>query len=342
MMQADEAEQGTPAQQIFFQSLHNMISNARGSTGCIDWLPEGNGFVITKKETFAEDVLSKYFPKAKFSSFARRLKRWGFRRLPTISGAYEHSVFRRDMMFDDCDLDYCAFSPKFRNDESSFGPPSTLSDAEVMAALMREINRSKRHAMAPTSSGGKIEAAQALASLGSSEVHHENPRKELQMVNTPRSHEAGALSRARSYSQQQMTMDMVQRHHEQFPWRCEDVISPPHKQIQDFQRRMAPAYGIDGRESFQPPPPLQRQLMIPDTGTTVPDANDGVSCVSTSVNEQPDLAILLRMRRDLDNSRRELMKRPVDDSFSQLFGDSSGRVPLPNGLEVRSPYNRAA
>ena len=338
-MQADEAEQGTPAQQIFFQSLHHMISNARGSTGCIDWLPEGNGFVITKKETFVEDVLSVYFPKAKFSSFARRLKRWGFRRLPTISGAYEHSVFRRDMTFDDYDLDDCAFSPKFRND--SFRPPSTLSDAEVMAALMREINRSKRHAMAPTSSGGKIEAAQALASLGSSEVHHENPRKELQMVTT-RSLEAGALSRARSYSPQQLTMDMVQRHHEQFPWRCEDVISPPHKQIQDFQRRMAPAYGIDGRESFQPPPPLQRQLMIPDTGTTVPDANDGVSCVSTSVNEQPDLSILLRMRRDLDNSRRELMKRPVDDSFSQLFGDSSGRVPLPDGLEVRSPYNRAA
>lgn len=338
----DEAEQSTPAQLMFFQRLHKMITNARIRSGCIDWLPEGNGFIITNKANFAEDVLSVYFPNAKISSFFRRLKRWGFNRLPTMSGAFEHSVFRRGMTFDG-DLDDYVFSPsqlfpfKSQNDEPSFDipkeekPPSGLSNVHI-ATLMREINREKRRDITPTSSGGNVEAAQALASLGSREVaHQENPREELQMDNMRLSHEATALSRARSYSPQ-MTMDMMQRHHEQFPWRY---------YIQDPQRRMAPEYGIDGRESFQPPSPLQRQVMVPDTWKTAPEEKH-VSCVSTSVDEQPDLASLQKIRQDLDDSRRELLNRNVDDSFCQLTGDSSGRVPLPNSLAVRSPYNRAA
>ena len=337
MNNVDEAEQGTPAQLVFFQRLHKMINAHR--SGCVDWLPDGNGFIITNKEGFIEDALSVFFPHAKYNSFLRRLKRWGFVRLPTTSGAFEHRIFRRGMTFDDYDLDdHVVLSPnqlpiKSHNDESSFdihreeGPPPGPSDAHVIAELMREINRDKRRAMALTSSGGKVEAAQALASMGSSEfVHQENPRGDLQMGAMRMSHEAGALSRALSYSQQ-MTVDMVQRHHEQYPWRCD---------IQDFQR--VPEYGIDGRESFQHPPTLQRQVLVPGMGMTGP----GVSWVSASGNEQPDLASLLRMRRDLDDSKRELMKRAVDNSCCQMTGDSSGRVPLPHDVAFRSPYNRAA
>lgn len=301
-------------------------------------LTPSEGFIITSKTNFSDDVLSVHFPNAKISSFFRRLKRWGFKRLLTMSGAFEHSVFRRGMNLDDS-----VFSPSqlfpiksSQNDEPSLDvskeerPLSGLPDVHI-ATLMREINREKRCDMTPTSSGGKVEAAQALASLGSSEVaHQENPREELQMDSMRLSHEATALSRARSYSQQ-MTMAMMHRHHEQFPWRYN---------IQDLQRRMRPEYGIDGRESFQPPSPLQRQVMVPDTWKA-PEAKH-VSCVSTSVDEQPDLASLQKIRQDLDDSRRELLNRNVDDSFCQLTGDSSGRVPLPNSLSVRSPYNRAA
>lgn len=331
----DEAEQSTPAQLMFFQRLHKMITNARIRSDCIDWLPEGNGFIITNKANF-EDVLSVYFPNAKTSSFFRRLKRWGFNRLPTMSGAFEHSVFRRGMTFDDGDLDdYPSLLP---SSSSAFflaprDPPSQLfpfkSQNDEPSFDIPKEDREKRRDMTP--SGGKAEAAQALASLGSSKVAHQGiPREELQMDNMRLSHEATALSRARSYSPQ-MTMDMMQRHHEQFLWRY----------YQDLQRQMAPEYGIDGRESFQPPSPLQRQVMVPDTWKAAPEAKH-VSCVSTSVDEQPDLASLQKIRQDLDDSRRELLNRNVDDSFCQLTGDSSGRVPLPNSLAVRSPYNRAA
>jgi len=48
----------------------------------ISWLPHGNGFIIHKKKTFATDVLPKYFKASKFTSFTRKLNRWGFTRVP--------------------------------------------------------------------------------------------------------------------------------------------------------------------------------------------------------------------------------------------------------------------
>lgn len=60
----------------------------------ISWLPHGNGFVIHKKKTFANEVLPKYFKASKFTSFTRKLNRWGFSRVPRgpETGSYYHKV----------------------------------------------------------------------------------------------------------------------------------------------------------------------------------------------------------------------------------------------------------
>ncbi|KAL7524339.1 hypothetical protein ACHAWF_000907, partial [Thalassiosira exigua] len=92
MSSSSDAEQGTPARDIFFRQLHKMINN-ESSAGAIDWLPDGNGFVILLKEDFQDKILPSYFGKAKYSSFARRLKRWGFRR-GSNPGIYLHNNFR--------------------------------------------------------------------------------------------------------------------------------------------------------------------------------------------------------------------------------------------------------
>ena len=42
----------------------------------IHWLPHGKGFIIADKKLFADVVLPKYFKKAKFTSFTRKLNRW--------------------------------------------------------------------------------------------------------------------------------------------------------------------------------------------------------------------------------------------------------------------------
>jgi HSF-type DNA-binding len=64
----------------------------------ISWLSHGRGFSIANRATFEVDVLPRYFNKqSKFSSFSRRLNRWGFVRVHAgpESGAYYHPCFKR-------------------------------------------------------------------------------------------------------------------------------------------------------------------------------------------------------------------------------------------------------
>ncbi|MGK3734933.1 MAG: hypothetical protein ACI90V_001772 [Bacillariaceae sp.] len=64
----------------------------------ISWLPHGRSFIIYKKKTFAATILPKFFKATKFTSFTRKLNRWGFTRVtrgPEM-GSYYHRQFLRD------------------------------------------------------------------------------------------------------------------------------------------------------------------------------------------------------------------------------------------------------
>ncbi|KAL9188485.1 hypothetical protein ACHAXT_006863 [Thalassiosira profunda] len=82
----------------FAEKLHAVL----GSKDCQDavgWLPSGRSFCIKNQDEFVTRILPKHFREAKFESFARRLKRWGFRKVyqtglsKTIFG---HELFHRD------------------------------------------------------------------------------------------------------------------------------------------------------------------------------------------------------------------------------------------------------
>lgn len=64
----------------------------------ISWLPHGRGFMIYNKKIFETKIMPKYFPtNSKFTSFNRKLNRWGFARVtrgPEM-GAYYHKFFKR-------------------------------------------------------------------------------------------------------------------------------------------------------------------------------------------------------------------------------------------------------
>lgn len=65
---------------------------------CITWLPHGRSFVISSPERFTDTVLPRYFKECKFSSFTRKLYRWGFRQISKGPDAesFFHKYFRRD------------------------------------------------------------------------------------------------------------------------------------------------------------------------------------------------------------------------------------------------------
>jgi len=81
----------------FPQRLMDLLSNEE-HVDIITWLPHGKAFIIYKKKKFAAEVLPKYFKQSKFTSFTRKLNRWGFTRVTRgpETGAYYHKFFQRD------------------------------------------------------------------------------------------------------------------------------------------------------------------------------------------------------------------------------------------------------
>jgi hypothetical protein len=63
----------------------------------VSWLPHGQGFMIYKKKAFEVNVMSRFFKQSKFTSFTRKLNRWGFTRVTRgpETGAYYHKFFKR-------------------------------------------------------------------------------------------------------------------------------------------------------------------------------------------------------------------------------------------------------
>ncbi len=77
----------------FPQKLMTVLDNDQLSD-IITWLPHGKGFIILQKKKFAAEVMPIYFKHSKFTSFTRKLNRWGFTRVPRgpEAGSYYHKV----------------------------------------------------------------------------------------------------------------------------------------------------------------------------------------------------------------------------------------------------------
>eukprot|EP00526_Cylindrotheca_closterium_P009350 CAMPEP_0113609668 /NCGR_PEP_ID=MMETSP0017_2-20120614/4618_1 /TAXON_ID=2856 /ORGANISM="Cylindrotheca closterium" /LENGTH=426 /DNA_ID=CAMNT_0000518509 /DNA_START=19 /DNA_END=1299 /DNA_ORIENTATION=- /assembly_acc=CAM_ASM_000147 len=85
------------APKTFPQILMEILNNEEESD-TIAWLPHGRSFIIYKKKRFAAHTLPKFFKATKFTSFTRKLNRWGFTRVtrgPEM-GSYYHKLFLRD------------------------------------------------------------------------------------------------------------------------------------------------------------------------------------------------------------------------------------------------------
>lgn len=166
--QRSAAAHFSPARQLFFRQLHIMLEHeSSNANGCVKWLDDSRGFTITDRGTFSMSILKRHFGEAKYASFTRRLKRWGFRRITkeADSGAYYHDEFYRGMNFDGYEDDIGSMSrsessqslppkkrmarspaPSYKHSTSNTLDPllNQCDDVSVIPEIMREINRSKR------------------------------------------------------------------------------------------------------------------------------------------------------------------------------------------------------
>ncbi|KAL7460858.1 hypothetical protein ACHAXS_001294 [Conticribra weissflogii] len=62
-----------------------MNSHTEGSVKfCVTWLPGGKSFLVRDPTEFARTIIPKFFKPSKFTSFARKLYRWGFRQFTSL------------------------------------------------------------------------------------------------------------------------------------------------------------------------------------------------------------------------------------------------------------------
>jgi hypothetical protein len=77
----------------FSVKLHMILSNP-DFQDIIGWLPHGRSWRILKQQAFEEKVIPLYFRHGRYSSFARQVNGWGFRRITHGSdyNSYYHEV----------------------------------------------------------------------------------------------------------------------------------------------------------------------------------------------------------------------------------------------------------
>lgn len=56
------------------------VLSKKENNDVIAWTPDGKSFLIVKPKAFVADILPNHFKQAKYSSFTRKLHRWGFQR----------------------------------------------------------------------------------------------------------------------------------------------------------------------------------------------------------------------------------------------------------------------
>ena len=91
-----KSSQLSKANKKFPEILHDILENPIYHD-VVAWLPGGKAFIIIDRERFTAEILPKHFKATQFQSFARKLSRWNFTRVPKgpYAGAYYSKLFRK-------------------------------------------------------------------------------------------------------------------------------------------------------------------------------------------------------------------------------------------------------
>jgi len=68
-------------------------AETKGDDFCVTWLADGKSFIIKDMDEFTRSVVPKFFKPTKFSSFTRKLYRWGFRQINRGIGHDDPVIF---------------------------------------------------------------------------------------------------------------------------------------------------------------------------------------------------------------------------------------------------------
>ena len=223
------------------------------------WLDHGNGFVIIQKRRFALEVMPRHFGGrasgvAKFTSFTRKLNRWGFKRISKGKemGAYYHDDFRRG------DFGQCARMRPLH------GPGATKAGAVADDDEKNDAKEEEEKEVNTTKESGPVEDA--------SDVHSTKVEDEMPSLSSSSQSPKGAPSSWRQMSiPPSATFDLnhfnirQQRQHQE-QQQHQPLLQPPFRLVmQDAQPVSRLVKHVGHQQHQQQPSPGQGSSAQPST-----------------------------------------------------------------------------
>jgi hypothetical protein len=133
----------------FPEKLMNLMKEADkhdAKSFCIAWLPDGKTFIIRDPEEFTRKVLLKFFKATKFSSFTRKLYRWGFRQVNRGIGPDDPIIFGNEYFQRDKE-ELMANMRSVTAASTRKQEKSSLQIALAQRAQLEDLNRQKNNVL---------------------------------------------------------------------------------------------------------------------------------------------------------------------------------------------------
>eukprot|EP00573_Skeletonema_grethae_P002933 CAMPEP_0201686122 /NCGR_PEP_ID=MMETSP0578-20130828/678_1 /ASSEMBLY_ACC=CAM_ASM_000663 /TAXON_ID=267565 /ORGANISM="Skeletonema grethea, Strain CCMP 1804" /LENGTH=622 /DNA_ID=CAMNT_0048170129 /DNA_START=128 /DNA_END=1996 /DNA_ORIENTATION=- len=226
----------------FPEKLMTVLDNDQLSD-VITWLPHGKGFIILQKKKFATEVMPIYFKHSKFTSFTRKLNRWGFTRVPRgpEAGSYYHKYFQRGNHHL-CMQMHCQSKPTANTSPRTTPPPAIESPKMTANANPKED---------PMSPGSNVAAA--LSDLRVEASPLENKEQES-------SHRHADFKTTLSRQQEFLRVDKEDQHRKEVLQEEQFGQKPSLAELYQVSRRHSPERKMKEQvqipASFLPMPPL--------------------------------------------------------------------------------------
>lgn len=190
-------------------------------TYCVAWLPDGKSFIVRNPDDFARKVLPKFFKATKFSSFTRKLYRWGFRQVNRGIGPDDPIIFGNEF---------------FRRD-----------DAELMAK-MRSITAASTRKQETDSLQKMLAQKRALDSW---EVERDHKRILLaQIMQQQQQHQQLQQLQQQQTQQQQQQQQLQQQQQQQHQQLQQQQLQHHQQQLQQQQQQQHPNFGLNAHALY--------------------------------------------------------------------------------------------
>jgi hypothetical protein len=239
----------------------------------VTWMPSGKSFNIINSKRFVAEVLPEHFKNAKYSSFTRKLHRWGFIRhyRGEEAGAFFHTNFHKDR-FDMVEKMTC-----YKQDPpkavGAFAAPNPSKSPSVDAESYTHV--AVPVVAAPVSLMGQNQAPTGMQSNSGQQCSDLNVAIEREVARRVRERlDVAAMNRAQTMALMQHEQQMIQE--QELRKRQEQQLLQQQQERQMFQQQQE-------RQFLQQEQHIKASGLLSNHGGHLPWSKEGIELLKRSM-----------------------------------------------------------